>query len=152
AQAMARIGYQPHRLPTFTLGDATIMSALAGEAWEGVISSAYFPLPDQDPVVAAALERVAAREPSLRAMAYNALAGITFMEPLVEAFRRAGRNLTPESFVAAMESIKEWDGEVIRQVTFGPDRHQGINRIFLTQIQGGRAVPISDWIEYPVGF
>lgn len=152
AQAMARIGYQPHRLATFTLGDATIMSALAGEAWEGVISSAYFPLPDQDPVVAAALERVAAREPSLRAMAYNALAGITFMEPLVEAFRRAGRNLTPESFVAAMESIKEWDGEVIRQVTFGPDRHQGINRIFLTQIQGGRAVPISDWIEYPVGF
>lgn len=152
AQAMARIGYRPHRLATFTLGDATTMSALAGEAWEGVISAAYFPLPDQDPVVAAALQRVAEREPSLRAMAYNALAGITFVEPLVEAFRRAGRDLTPESFVAAMESLQNWDGEVIRQVTFGPGRHQGINRIYLIQIQGGRAVPITGWIEYPVGF
>ena len=152
AQAMARIGYHPHRLATFTLGDATIMTALAGEAWEGVISAGYFPLPDEDPVVAAALERVAQREPSLRAMAYNALAGISFVEPFVEALRRAGPDLTRESFVEAIESLQDWDGEVIRKVTFGPDRHQGINRIYLTQIQNGRAVVISDWITYPVGF
>lgn len=152
AQAMARIGYQPHRLATFTLGDATIMGALAGEAWEGVISAGYFPLPEDDPVVAAALQRVAEREPSLQAMAYNALAGITFLEPFVEALRRAGPDLTHASFVEAIESLQNWDGEVIRKVTFGPDRHQGIDRIYLTQIQGGRAVAITDWISYPVGF
>lgn len=152
AQAMARIGYHPNRLATFTLGDATIMTALAGEAWEGVISTAYFPLPSEDARVNDVLQRVVARDPSLRPMGYNVLAGITFVEPFLEALRRAGRDLTPASFVAAMESIQGWDGEVIRNVTFSPDRHQGINRIYLTQVRNGQAVSISGWIEYPVGF
>ena len=31
----------------------------------------------------------------------------------------------------AFESMKNWDGEVIRGVTFGPNQHQGINRIYI---------------------
>jgi len=70
----------------------------------------------------------------------------------VEGLRRAGRELTKERFVTAMESIRNWDAQVIRGVTFGPDRRQGINRVFLTRAEGGRWTRLTDWISYPTGF
>ncbi len=37
-------------------------------------------------------------------------AGISFAEPFVEGLRRAGKNLNPETFVKAMETLKDWQG------------------------------------------
>ncbi|MCS7173835.1 MAG: ABC transporter substrate-binding protein [Armatimonadetes bacterium] len=149
---MAKVGYAPRLLSSFTLGDP-IMFTLAGEAWNNVISTGFFPLPGTgDARVDQALSILTRIDPALRANPYNALAGWAFLEPLVEALRRAGRELTQERVVSALESLRNWDGEVIRGVTFGPDRRQGIHRIFLTRAEGGRYVRISDWISYPVRF
>jgi branched-chain amino acid transport system substrate-binding protein len=149
---MAKIGYTPKLLSSFTLGDP-IMFTLAGEAWGGVVSTAFFPLPGTgDGRVDEALAILTRIDPALRANPFNALAGWAFMEPFVEALRRAGRDLTKERFVAAMEGIRNWDGQVIRGVTFGPDRRQGINRLFLIRAEGSRYVKLTDWISYPVGF
>lgn len=149
---MAKIGYTPKLLSSFTLGDP-IMFTLAGEAWNGVISTGFFPLPGTgDSKVDEALAILTRVDPALRTNPFNALAGWAFMEPFVEGLRRAGRELTKERFVTAMESIRNWDGQVIRGVTFGPDRRQGINRLFLTRAEGGRYTRLSDWISYPTGF
>ncbi len=149
---MAKIGYTPRLLSSFTLGDP-IMFALAGEAWNGVISTAFFPLPGTgDSRVDEALAILTRVDPALRTNPFNALAGWAFMEPFVEGLRLAGRELTKERFVTAMESIRNWDGQVIRGVTFGPDRRQGINRVFLTRAEGGRYTRLTDWISYPTGF
>lgn len=149
---MAKIGYAPKLLSSFTLGDP-IMFALAGEAWNGVISTGFFPLPGTgDSRVDEALAILTRVDPALRTNPFNALAGWAFMEPFVEGLRRAGRDLTKERFVTAMESIRNWDGQVIRGVTFGPDRRQGTNRLFLTRAEGGRYTRLTDWISYPVGF
>lgn len=149
AQALHRLNPRPRILSTFTLADP-VMAQLAGEAWNGVIVPAYFPFPEMDPKVQRVLDIVVARKPELKATPFNALAGITFLEPFLEGFRRAGRNLTPETFRAAIESIQNWDGELLRNVTFGPNRRQGINAIFLSRMEGGRPVRISDWLTYPV--
>ncbi len=149
---MARIGYTPRLLSSFTLGDP-VMFALAGEAWNGVISTAFFPLPGTgDARVDQALAVLTRIDPALRQNPFNGLAGWAFMEPFVEGLRRAGRDLTKERLVQAMEGIRNWDGEVIRGVTFGPNRRQGINRVFLTRAEGGRYTRLTDWITYPVGF
>lgn len=149
---MAKIGYTPKLLSSFTLGDP-IMFALAGEAWNGVISTGFFPLPGTgDSKVDEALAILTRVDPALRTNPHNALAGWAFMEPFVEGLRRAGRELTKERFVTAMESIRDWDGQVIRGVTFGPDRRQGINRLFLTRAERGRHMPLTEWISYPTGF
>ncbi len=149
---MAKIGYAPKLLSSFTLGDP-IMFALAGEAWNGVISTGFFPLPGAgDSRVDEALAILTRVDPALRTNPFNALAGWAFMEPFVEGLRRASRDLTKERFVTAMESIRNWDGQVIRGVTFGPDRRQGTNRLFLTRAEGGRYTRLTDWISYPVGF
>jgi hypothetical protein len=54
--------------------------------------------------------------------------------------------------VAAMESIQDWDGELLRGISFGPGRRQGLNRIFLARMVNGKPEPLTDWIVYPVEF
>ena len=70
----------------------------------------------------------------------------------MEALRRTGRDLTTERFAAAMESLRNWDGQVVRGVTFGPDRRQGVNQIQLVRMREGRYERLTGWMEYPTGF
>lgn len=148
---MAKIGFSPKLFATFTLADP-IMFQLAGDAWNGIILGAYFPMPGSDAKVDAMLEALLKVNPQLRASPFNALAGVSFLEPFVEALRRAGPNVTRDSVVRAFESMKNWDGEVIRGVTFGPNQHQGINRIFIVKSENKQYKKLTDWISYPVGF
>ena len=85
-------------------------------------------------------------------------AGILFVEPLVEGLKRAGRNLTRESLVTAMESIKGFrgiGGEVSYDI-FNPNKgyasRGGMKEVFMIQcLEGGKAKKLSDWtrIQYP---
>lgn len=151
AGALAQLNPRPQVLSSFTLADP-IMAVLAGEAWNGVIVPGYFPYPEHDETVAAVLDIVLERNPDLAQMSFNALAGVTFLEPLLEGLRRAGPDVTLESFRDAMETIEDWDGELLRGITFGPGRRQGLNRIFLSRMVNGIAEQLTDWIEYPVEF
>lgn len=149
---MAKLGFRPTLLATFTLGDP-IMFRLAGEAWNDVYSTAYFPLPGTgDARVDQMLATLIRIDPALRGSPYNALAGVTFIEPLVEAFRRAGRDVTKERVVAALETLRNWDGEVSRSVTFGLERRQGLNRLYIVKAANGQYVKVTDWITYPTQY
>lgn len=148
---MSKIGYTPKLVSSFTLLDPA-MFALAGDLWNGIVLGAYFPIPGSDRRVDEALATIVKINPALARNPFNAIAGVSFIEPFLEGLRRTGPNLTRDRFVAAMETIKNWDGEVIRGVTFGPDRHQGTNRIFLVRSENGQYKPLTDWISYPVGF
>lgn len=148
---LAALPIPPQILVTFTLADPR-MAILGGPAWEGVIVPSYFPYPGTDPDVDRVLEIISGYNPELLQASFISLAGITFLEPMLEGLRRAGPDLTHESFVAAMESIQNWDGDLLRDVSFGPDRRQGINKIFLSRMVDGQPQQITDWIEYPVEF
>lgn len=151
AVELAALPVPPQVLSSFTLADP-IMAALAGPAWDGVIVPSYFPYPGTDDKVDNVLQILLDRNPDLAELSFNALAGVSFLEPLLEGMRRAGPDLTLASYRAAMESITDWDGEVLRGVTFGPGRRQGINRIFLSRMEGGVPHRLTDWIEYSVDF
>jgi len=149
---MAKIGFRPKILSSFTLTDPA-MFTLAGDAWNDIILTAYFPLPGWgDPRVEETLATISRITPALAQNPFNALAGVSFLEPFLEGLRRAGPNLTRESFVTAMESIRNWDGMVVRGITFGPDRHQGLNRIAIVKAENKQFKKLTDWISYPVGF
>ncbi|HEU5298544.1 MAG TPA: ABC transporter substrate-binding protein [bacterium] len=148
---MAKIGFSPKLFASFTLADP-VMFQLAGDAWNGVIATAYFPVPGSDPKVDAMLETLLKINPQLRQSPFNALAGVSFLEPFIEALRRAGPGVTRDSVVRAFESMRNWNGEVIRGVTFGADRRQGLNRIYIIKSENRQYKKLTDWIEYPVGF
>lgn len=149
---MAKIGFSPKLFASFTLADP-IMFQLAGDAWNGIILTNYIPAPGTgDAKVDAMLEALLKVNPQLRSSPFNALAGVSFIEPFVEALRRAGPTVTKDSVVRAFESMKNWDGEVIRGVTFGPNQHQGINRIYIMKSENRQFKKLTDWITYPTGF
>ena len=148
---MAKLGYRPKLLSSATLADP-IMFRLAGEAWNDIHLTAFFLLPGHDPKVDQMLGTLLRVEPSLRGTPYNALAGVAFVEPLVEAIRRAGRDLTKDRVVGALEQLRNWNGDVVRGVTFAPDRRQGLNRVYIVRASGGQYVKVTDWITYPPSY
>jgi hypothetical protein len=66
---------------------------------------------------------------------------------LVEGLKLAGRELTREGFINAIESIRDYTLGPGTVVSFGPDNHQGMERVYFTRLTGGHFVLISDWPE-----
>lgn len=57
---------------------------------------------------------------------------------LIEALRRAGRDISREGFIRALESIKEHYVGIGAVINFGPQDHQGIDDVYLTQVRNGK--------------
>ncbi len=66
---------------------------------------------------------------------------------LVEGLRRAGRDLTRERFIDAVESM--WDYPLVHgvSVNFGPTDHQGLDEVYFTRLANGSFAPIADWSD-----
>lgn len=62
---------------------------------------------------------------------------------LVEALKRAGRDLTRDKLIQALESMKEFDLGGVK-ITFSPDKHFGVNSTFLSEVRNGEFHPIED--------
>jgi len=55
---------------------------------------------------------------------YLYLAGWGYIEAMGEGLKKAGKNLTPDTFVKGLESVKDHDmGGLCPNITFGPKRH-----------------------------
>ncbi len=64
--------------------------------------------------------------------------GYTGAGLVLQALKNAGPNLTVDSFVAGMESIKDYhDIFGSPPMTFGPNKHQGSNQAFLSVVRNG---------------
>lgn len=64
---------------------------------------------------------------------------------LVEGLRRAGRNLSRKSFLEAITSMTNFSlgGDV--GLTFGPQDHQGMDKVYFTRLQDSRFILLDDW-------
>jgi ABC-type branched-subunit amino acid transport system substrate-binding protein len=73
------------------------------------------------------------------------LEGFVNARVIVEAFRRAGPRPTRQRYRAALESLRDLDLGIGAPLSFGPDRHQGLDNVYFTSVAQGRWVPIADW-------
>jgi ABC-type branched-subunit amino acid transport system substrate-binding protein len=76
---------------------------------------------------------------------FISLEGFVNARVVVEALRRAGANPTRAGFRQALESLKNLDLGIGAPLTFGPERHQGLDGVYFTRVEGERWVPVSDW-------
>jgi branched-chain amino acid transport system substrate-binding protein len=67
----------------------------------------------------------------------------------VTGIEKAGKDLTTDSFVKGLESIKGYR-DIFNgpEVTFGPDKHQGANSSFLAVVKGGRWVRLTEPLSH----
>lgn len=77
-----------------------------------------------------------------------AMEGYRAADLVVEALERAGRELTRDGFLAALESIDDYTDLFGYRVAFGPERHNGAQESVLVQVRGGRWVQLDQAISY----
>jgi len=143
-------------MSTSTCSDLPLMMHITKGLWEGVICATMGELPDSDlPLMKTYREDVfgkyAAKEERWGLFFY---AGIFFVEPMVEALKNSGRDLTRDNFIAEMEKLKNFKG-VGPTVTYKPfdanDMYsrQGASQTMLVKcLAGGKAEKLTDWIDY----
>ncbi len=141
----ANVGLKTQWISSNGLSDYPFMYKITGGLWEGVITGAFVPTPDStDPLVIKYREAAKRLAPQERWGVFY-MAGIQFAEPLVEALKLVGPNLSTEAMIEKLNTFKNWKG-IGAPITWNKNRHQGTDSV---QIQkcgpGGKAILLQDW-------
>jgi len=120
----------------------------AGPAGEGYIASAIFPLwnsDDKGPTLYRKLhDRYADKEKHQQGM--YSYYGFASAHVLVEALKAAGRDLTREGFMEALNSLS-YTGGGFPDFTWSRDRHSSAGSVMLIQVKDGKQKQLTDWIK-----
>ncbi len=73
---------------------------------------------------------------------YIGQTGVSVAQIALEALKRAGRDLTVDSLVTAMESLNDFSDIYGNHYSFGPKQHHGSTKAFLAMVKDGRWVPV----------
>ncbi|MGO9119400.1 MAG: ABC transporter substrate-binding protein [Desulfomonilaceae bacterium] len=144
SKEMVKVGYTPKRVACFPLADKT-MFEIAKSAWDGtyVSLSANSGIPGSEPQSDRVVDIIVKQNPEIKGKEWHAILGAINMMHFAEGLKRAGRDLTIDSFTKGMESIKDWKPEGIGAVVeYGPNRHHGVNGFRMAQAKDGKIVPL----------
>ena len=140
-------GWKPLFLTVSFVGtDELILEA--GDAAEGMVITQVVP-----PYYLTDLKGVALYRRTLSKYApsgrpnFVSLEGFVDAMVLVEGLKRAGKELTREGLIHAIESIHEEDLGLGLQLKldYSAKDHKGFDHVIPTVVRGGRAVPFTDW-------
>lgn len=89
----------------------------------------------------------AIRDPHYVPQKYSfiSLEGYVNARVITEALKRAGTNAGRSTFRQALESLRGLDLGIGAPLTFTAERHQGLDSVYFTRVDGDRWVPIVDW-------
>jgi branched-chain amino acid transport system substrate-binding protein len=126
------------------------VAAAQGGVTEGLFAMGLTDMPYRDhlgPTAQAWFDRYKERfkvDPNIGAVYGWVAADLT-----VVGLEKAGADLTTDSFVKAMESIKSYK-DIFNgpEASFGPDKHQGASSAFLAQVKGGRWVRLTEPLSF----
>ena len=126
------------------------VAAAQGGVTEGLYAMGLTDMPYRDtlsPVAQAWFDRYKDRynaEPNIGAIYGHVAADLT-----VVALEKAGADLTLDSFVKGLESIKGYH-DIFNgpEASFGPDKHQGANSSFLAVVKGGRWARVTEPLTF----
>jgi ABC-type branched-subunit amino acid transport system substrate-binding protein len=126
---MAKVGYRPRLVASFPLGDYLIMYRLLGELWEGAHFNVLGAVAG-DPAGKGIVDVLTKHEPKLVGKENTALAGAAAIIIALEGLQKAGKNLTRETYVEGMESIKGFTTMgLTAPISFAPNRRHGLNAV-----------------------
>ena len=145
-QAHAK-GWKPLFLTVSFVGTDELISE-AGEDAEGVVITQVVPPYYMTEQKSVALYRRALSKyfPSEQPN-FVSLEGFVDAMVLAEGLKRAGKDLTREGLIHAIESIHDHDLGLGPQLklNYSAKEHKGFDHVIPTVIRGGRAVPFTDW-------
>jgi branched-chain amino acid transport system substrate-binding protein len=120
--------------------------ALAGDAAEGVEGLSLWPDPLTSELAGVKAYRTAMHKyfPKNEPNRYS-LSGYFAAMLFSEGARRAGKSLTRDGLVTALESIKSWDSGILPPLSIGAD-HETQRQGFWVKVEKGRFKQLTDWL------
>jgi len=111
-----------------------------GDAGEGVLITQVVPPPTERILLPATEQysRLLAQYYPQDQPNFVSFEGFMNARVLIEALRRAGRDLSRGGFIRALESLKEYYVGIGAVINFGPRDHQGIDDVYLTEVKDGQ--------------
>ena len=121
---------------------------MSGHA-EGTLGFCYYPDPNvSDEPGVREYRRLMARYYPGHPLNRYSLYGYVFGRLVVEGLERAGRELSEEGFLDAMESIHDWNsGGIMPPVSFSAENHHAQTAGFICELKNGRFQALSGWIS-----
>jgi branched-chain amino acid transport system substrate-binding protein len=145
--ARAKAGWRGRMVSAGPLTDEASLGVSGGGA-DGTLGFCHYPDPERSDAPGVVRYRAAmARLRPGRPIDRYSLYGYTFGRLVVAGLQSAGRDLSRERFIDAMERLSHWDaGGVMPDVTLSASNHHAQRAGFICEMQDGRLVPLSGWI------
>ena len=148
------MGLEAQFLTTYVNADPIQMPGLAGDACVGLIAPGWVPVLGNDADSTKYLEIYQATYPKEMPSAFAA-AGFIAGEVFCEGLRRSGKNPTREGLIAAMESLRDWDGIMAKGISYTPEFRSGkasmyFMRFAKPKFEEGSVEVISDWVKLKI--
>lgn len=150
----ATMGLAAQFLTTYVNADPIQMPNLAGEACIGLIAPGWVPVLGSDPDSAKYLEVYQKTYPGEVPSAFAA-AGFIAAEVFCEGLKRAGKDVTRDKLIAALETLKDWSGIMAKGITYTPEWRSGKTSMYFMRFQKakfeeGSVKVISDWVKLKI--
>ncbi len=113
----------------------------AGADGEGVYITQVVPSPDDASVPIVKKYQADMKAAGKTEFDYTSLEGYIGATVISEGLKKAGNNLTRESFIGAMNGLNTDIGGL--KIGFSPTNHQALKTVYVTQVKGGKAVTIT---------
>jgi len=141
----ANVGYKPQWVSSNTLSDYPLMHKISGGLWEEVITGNFGETPESTHPLMIKFKAAAKRlYPEERWGTFYS-AGILFADPIVEALRKVGKNLSTEAVLKALNSIKDYQ-TIGPKINFTEKQHQGSDSIVIQKCgPGGSYIQLQGW-------
>lgn len=120
-----------------------ILGAGVGEGVEG-LSLWPDPVHSEQPAIKKYREILEKYAPGNKPNRYS-LFGYFYAMLFTEGVKRAGKDLTREGLIKALEGIKNWENGIIPPVSFSETNHETQRGGFWVRVEGGVFKPVSDW-------
>jgi len=150
--ASAKLGWTPTLLLPGSLVSSDIFAAPA--AFAGKIYVAFPTLPtDRTGRGAADFVEFARRHALPRSHLAAQIATYCSAKILEEGLARAGRNVSRERLITALEGLYEFDTGLTPRISFGPNRRIGASGAYVVTLDSVKRsfVPAGDWIPFQEG-
>lgn len=146
-EAKASLDWDIRLVSSGPLTDEQYLNIEGGHA-EGTLGFCHYPDPNESkvPGIVKYRELMAQYYPGHALNRYS-LYGYAFGSLIVEGLQRAGTNLTRDSFLDAMDSIRDWSsGGILPPVSFSETDHHAQDAGFICELRNGRFLALSDWL------